>query len=411
MPTYNGFAFAHAFCRRNDILRNEDDYLILLALLWSPNEHLFSPIPDNSEVVPDVLSETVTPFQWFKILEPEEFKIFCETQRKYQDFLNDISASSQIFALRFQDICALILRQRKLLLEYHGWIEDYSTKQKSMSAEISRLINNESMEPPKRGCVIHLMKIALEYIDNLMTNPKNRSKYKSARQRMDRYINAAKKDELEDGENDVLDDIVGLIFERLIMIAFFYPPYKAIGPMYLCWMLEKRLLKLTDPPKEPTNWAFINNKKESLFANKIEWHEERPSTSDEARVYLFDELCVFWEDWADSSIGLSRFLFEKMLPFYLDFMKADILLPESCMTHYFVQYDTAVFSSDPLQRILSVFSDMLQLELDAFPLKLDVNPNLVNDVNNITTDEQYAEFLRKMYTQYFQESEDIIRTA
>jgi len=52
-----------------------------------------------------------------------------------------------------------------------------------------------------------------------------------------------------------------------------------------------------------------------------------------------------------------------------------------------------------------------QLELDAFPLKLDVNPNLVNDVNNITTDEQYAEFLRKMYTQYFQESEDIIRTA
>lgn len=180
--------------------------------------------------------------------------------------------------------------------------------------------------------------------------------------------------------------------------------------MYLCWMLEKRLLKFTDPKKEPTNWTFINNEKESLLANKIEWHGERPSTLDEARVYLFDELCGFWEDWSDSSTELSRFLFEKTLSFYLDFMKADTLLSESCMTHHFVHYDTAVFSSDLLQRILSVFSDMLHLELDAYPIELNVNSQIQNDVSNITTDEQYIDFLQKIYDFCFQESEDRIRT-
>lgn len=91
-------------------------------------------------------------------------------------------------------------------------------------------------------------------------------------------------------------------------------------------------------------------------------------------------------------------------------MKADMLPSESAMSHDFVQYDTAVFSNDLLQRILSVFNTMLQLELDAYPLELNVNSQILNDVSNIKTDEQYTDFLQKMYDWCFQESEDRIRT-
>lgn len=196
-----------------------------MALLWSPNGHLFfQPIESQDVSGIDIAHATIeetASLRGFKSIEPENFEKFCSAQRAYQEFLSNISASSQILALRFQDIRALILRQRKLLQDYHRWIEDYNTKQKGMSAEISQLINNESMEPPERSCVIRLMEIALEYIDNLMTNPKNHSKYEGAKQRMERYIVAAMEDEFEDEENDALDDIVGSIFERLIKIAFF----------------------------------------------------------------------------------------------------------------------------------------------------------------------------------------------
>ena len=33
LPHHNGYAFADAFCRKNDVLHYKDDYLILLALL------------------------------------------------------------------------------------------------------------------------------------------------------------------------------------------------------------------------------------------------------------------------------------------------------------------------------------------------------------------------------------------
>lgn len=42
LPYYNAFAFADAFCKRKNELRKSPDFLILLATLWSPNNHLFA---------------------------------------------------------------------------------------------------------------------------------------------------------------------------------------------------------------------------------------------------------------------------------------------------------------------------------------------------------------------------------
>lgn len=414
LPHHNGYAFADAFCRKNDVLHYKDDYLILLALLWSPNDHLFfQPIESRDVSGIDIahasIEETAS-LRGFKSMEPEKFEKFCSAQSEYQEFLSNVSASSQIFALRFKVIRSLLLTQRELIAEYHTFLKNYEAKRKSIAAEIESLLADETANDLESEYLITLMDIALEYINNLRKNPKNRSKYAAAQQRLERYVTAARKAAFIEDELEALDDIIGSLFERLLKVAAFYAPIEPIGPMYLCWMLENRLLKFANPAKEPRNLLLIDNAREKLFATKIEWHAGRPSTSDEARIYLFDALCTFWEKWFYKSTQLSRFLFEKTLPYYSDFMKADMLPSESAMSHDFVQYDTAVFSNDLLQRILSVFNTMLQLELDAYPLELNVNSQILNDVSNIKTDEQYTDFLQKMYDWCFQESEDRIRT-
>lgn len=415
LPTYNGFAFADAFYKQNDTLCQTDDYLILLALLWSPNDHLFSPTIDSA-FVPGIdikhasIKETAS-LGGFKILEPEKFETYCSAQKEYQVFLNDVSASSQIFKPRFNVIRLLLLKQRRLIAEYHVFLENYKAKIKDMPDEIKSLLADETVNDLESKCLITFMDITLEYIRNLRTNPKNRSKYEAAQQRLERYVDAARVADFTEEEPEALDDIIGSLFERLLKVAAYYPPIEPIGPMYLCWMLEKRLLKFANPAGEPRNLLLINNVREELFATKIEWHAGRPSTSDEARVYLFDALCAFWEKYFGKSTELSRFLFEKTLPYYSDFMKADTLPSKSAMTHDFVRYHTAVFSNELQQRISSVFSSMLKLKYDALSFALSIDPSCLNEFDGIQTKNETMDFLKNICEQCFREADKLIRLA
>lgn len=265
-----------------------------------------------------------------------------------------------------------------------------------MPDEIKSLLADETVNDLESECLITFMGIALEYISNLRTNPKNRSKYEAAQQRLEHYVAAARVADFTEEEPEALDDIIGSLFERLLKVAAYYSPIEPIGPMYLCWMLEKRLLKFANPAGEPRNLLLINNVREELFATKIEWHAGRPSTSDEARVYLFDALCAFWEEYFGKSTELSRFLFEKTLPYYSDFMKADTLPSKSAMTHDFVRYHTAVFSNELQQRISPVFSSMLKLKYDALSFALSIDPSCLNEFDGIQTKNETMDFLKNI---------------
>ncbi len=121
-------------------------------------------------------------------------------------------------------------------------------------------------------CVIKLMKIAQEYLKNLMVESKNRRKYEGAYARISAHIKSANTN-LNDDLGDDADDIIGSIFERMLKIAKHCGAIRPIAPMYLCWMLEYRLLKVTNPQTDDIdkiNLLLTNSKNEELFPLKIE---------------------------------------------------------------------------------------------------------------------------------------------
>ena len=266
-------------------------------------------------------------------------------------------------------------------------------------------------------CVIRLMKIAQEYLKNLMVESKNRRKYEGAYDRISAYIKSANtdfNDDLDDDADEVIaDDIIGSIFERMLKIAKHCDAIRPIGPMYLCWMLEYRLLKVTNPQTDDIdkiNLLLTNSKNEELFPLKIEWHASRPSVSDESRVYLFDEICVLWEEYIDANTALSKFLFEKTLPYYREFLKCDRQLqPAESITHHYVHYDPYVFSSELLQRCLSVFQQMFTLHVSDFPVRLRITDDTLRFLGE-TTNTPIPETLQQLYDQYFKPVTDICKS-
>ena len=343
LPHQNAFAFANAFCKQNAVLRSSPDYLVLLSILWSPNAHIFIPESDR-EWFQTPISNAATPTQLFQALEPEQFEAYYRAWSDYRLFRCSISSTSQDFPRRFNAIRKLLLQQRDLFAQYDKWLREYTAQKTHLKSTVNKIIASESMDDIPDDCVIRLMKIAQEYLKNLMVESKNRRKYEGAYDRISAYIKSANtdfNDDLDDDADEVIaDDIIGSIFERMLKIAKHCDAIRPIGPMYLCWMLEYRLLKVTNPQTDDIdkiNLLLTNSKNEELFPLKIEWHASRPSVSDESRVYLFDEICVLWEEYIDANTALSKFLFEKTLPYYREFLKCDRQLqPAESITHHYV---------------------------------------------------------------------------
>lgn len=350
----------------------------------------------------------------FKEFEPKQFETYCEALQARQLFQCNVSSTSKIFYLRFKAIRTLLLKQRKLTSNYREWFQQYLSKRKHMAAEINEIIADESLDDIPMECTIKLMKIAQEYLKNLMVDPKNRSKYTSAYERISQYIMYSEITENDDNSSDEVnkeaDDIVGSIFERMLKIARHCTSLRQIAPMYLCWLLEHRLLKITDPKTDKVNLLLTDSKTEDLFPLKKEWHASKPSVSDQSRVYLFDEICALWEYYVDDNTALSRFLFEKTLPYYRDFMKSNhsIQAPNT-ITHQYVDYNIAIFSNDLLQRGLSVFHDMLELQLFKFPIPLISTDDMFRSAYKISKNYDIGKLLPELYTRCFQRSESYIQ--
>lgn len=416
LPHQNAFAFANAFCKQNAVLRSSPDYLVLLSILWSPNAHIFIPESDR-EWFQTPISNAATPTQLFQALEPEQFEAYYRAWSDYRLFRCSISSTSQDFPRRFNAIRKLLLQQRDLFAQYDKWLREYTAQKTHLKSTVNKIIASESMDDIPDDCVIRLMKIAQEYLKNLMVESKNRRKYEGAYDRISAYIKSANtdfNDDLDDdADEEIADDIIGSIFERMLKIAKHCDAIRPIGPMYLCWMLEYRLLKVTNPQTDDIdkiNLLLTNSKNEELFPLKIEWHTSRPSVSDESRVYLFDEICVLWEEYIDANTALSKFLFEKTLPYYREFLKCDCQLqPAESITHHYVHYDPYVFSSELLQRCLSVFQQMFTLHVSDFPVRLRITDDTLRFLGE-TTNTPIPETLQQLYDQYFKPVTDICKS-
>ena len=416
LPHQNAFAFANAFCKQNAVLRSSPDYLVLLSILWSPNAHIFIPESDR-EWFQTPISNAATPTQLFQALEPEQFEAYYRAWSDYRLFRCSISSTSQDFPRRFNAIRKLLLQQRDLFAQYDKWLREYTAQKTHLKSTVNKIIASESMDDIPDDCVIRLMKIAQEYLKNLMVESKNRRKYEGAYDRISAYIKSANtdfNDDLDDDADEVIaDDIIGSIFERMLKIAKHCDAIRPIGPMYLCWMLEYRLLKVTNPQTDDIdkiNLLLTNSKNEELFPLKIEWHASRPSVSDESRVYLFDEICVLWEEYIDANTALSKFLFEKTLPYYREFLKCDRQLqPAESITHHYVHYNPYVFSSELLQRCLSVFQQMVTLHVSDFPVRLRITDDTLRFLGE-TTNTPIPETLQQLYDQYFKPVTDICKS-
>lgn len=416
LPHQNAFAFANAFCKQNAVLRSSPDYLVLLSILWSPNAHIFIPESDR-EWFQTPISNAATPTQLFQALEPEQFEAYYRAWSDYRLFRCSISSTSQDFPRRFNAIRKLLLQQRDLFAQYDKWLREYTAQKTHLKSTVNKIIASESMDDIPDDCVIRLMKIAQEYLKNLMVESKNRRKYEGAYDRISAYIKSANtdfNDDLDDdADEEIADDIIGSIFERMLKIAKHCDAIRPIGPMYLCWMLEYRLLKVTNPQTDDIdkiNLLLTNSKNEELFPLKIEWHASRPSVSDESRVYLFDEICVLWEEYIDANTALSKFLFEKTLPYYREFLKCDCQLqPAESITHHYVHYDPYVFSSELLQRCLSVFQQMFTLHVSDFPVRLRITDDTLRLLGE-TTNTPIPETLQQLYDQYFKPVTDICKS-
>ena len=398
LPYYNAFAFADAFCKRKNELRKSPDFLILLATLWSPNNHLFAR-PVDVEKYPSIelpmlstlhstnlflqrhvkfllggnsLTNALDYFKLYQMLAPRNFAAYCNEESNFLRFISDMSQHSYLFNLRFLSNVELLVLQRQSIAEYKQWESNY-VSHKRIKSEIKAFLEENSSKDISLEMIIRLLEIAQEYIKNLRTDSKNNSKYKPIYERISKYIKAAKNDNICTEDNLDMDDPIGSIFERMLKISIYFDPLNRIGPMYLCWMIENRLIKFSKYDADSFNYSLDTNP-EKTFPYKNSWHNGGRTVSDVAHVYLFDTLCAWWKnEKINFSMPLSVFLFERTLPCYSDFLLVgNNPLTDPKITHQLVTYSDLRFSSSYLPTCLSATADMLCINPDWFPLPFPV---------------------------------------
>lgn len=357
LPTNNRYVFTKAFLQKAGQLQHDKRYLILLSLFWSPIGHLLGTartVVDDFEESTE-LHKTLTRYEE---LEPACYKKLMTFMQDFKAFNLDIHPDSLNLPLRLNEYQALLMSQKAQHNEFKSWRSDYDARRPNMRAETLALHRSEQAKSPDSQLVLDLLRIFHEYVTNLTVDSKNRTKYQVVLERVSSYIHAFKS-ELEEEDSAVddffeADDAIGSIFTQILRNAIDYPALAPIGPAYICWLFKNRIFKIGNPTKEDVNLLLVNSKKEELFRLNTDWHRS-PSIPDQAQIYLFDELCALWEKYDLGSIKLSCYLFERSMPYYRDFIRADFKMPpeKPVLTHRYVSYDVSSFTNEFLQLSLS----------------------------------------------------------
>jgi len=384
LPYHNFYALSRAISKRDVRLHKDNDYLILLVSAWSPIQHLLGTFTTRVTFPADF------DLHLLERCEPEKFRQFWDGLTGAEDFYRNSCESSLNVPLRVQAYYKLMCNQWEMICAHKNWVDKYNEHQSAMAKEIAQLKAKDDYEPVDYTVLKKFAQIFEEYVKNLMVDPKNRRKYKPVLERVRKYIGGLQEEEDEGEDSTEADDVLGTIFEQLIINATRYDPLSSIGPIYVCWIFKNRIIKIGNAASKHINLMLNESDANDCFPFNDTFHADGPSIADESQIYLFDEICQLWNEYNLGDTRLSKFLFERITPFYLDFMKTDTKKEPSQdrVTHQYVSYPVATFSSYFLQRSEGCISKMLYFSPEVFSLPLD-DKDWIHYLNSPEKDTKY----------------------
>lgn len=360
-------------------MRDDPDYLVLLAILWSCPEHLLG--SSYTPVQKLFYTDATDRLLWkYEEVYPEKCDRLIGELQKLNTFSADISEQSINLVHWYHSYRALLEKQKRIIKEYEEWRQKAAKGWSKIPEECKKLQKKyQEGSQSEEEMSLRLAEIFLEYVRNKRKDSRYRARYEDVEQRVGRYVEAWRRSlyegkAAEDPEDEeILDDMIGTNFDRLRFNATKHELLCAIGPAYICWIFANRILKIGNPRTKKVN-LFMNEKElGDLFSINDKWHEGPASIADRAEVYMFDALCELWGQENLASPELSRMLFARSLPIHQEFMKANHPLTGTAekptVRTEFCTYENAVFSDEFLQRIFSTVPKMLRMSVEAARLK------------------------------------------
>ncbi len=377
LPTQNFYMFSKELMRRDGELSKKDDYLILLTALCCQNNHLMGTWYDDTAIQQSIGEEVRISLKLYESCEPEMYAKYINECSHFQLFCRYTCVSSVICHRRFKAFVSTWKNIAQIVPLYFKWKNVYEKAARQKHSNLYGVKNDEAMETPPWEVVHDVLKIFEEYIRNLSRDPKNKSKYEKPLEAVGECIKAIEDELVESGEDETLADKVEQRISKILTYATQYEPFSLIGPLYVCWILEKRIFKIVAPSERIV--GFTLNEKDPFPVNE-QHHIHTLTIADEAKNYLFDALLGVWEKRNLGDIGLSQFLFERTMPLYSDFMKFDSIIDRNLetyeaqnskhVTHKFCNYPTGKYTNLFLQRVSKDLTESLKVTPSLFPYRI-----------------------------------------
>ena len=385
LPTQNFYMFSKELMQRDCELSKRDDYLILLTALCCQNNHLMGTWYDDTAIQQSIGGEARSSLELYESCEPEMYAKYINECARFQLFCRYTSASSMICHTRFKACVSTWKDFAQIVPVYFKWKNVYEKATRQKHPNLYGVKNDDAMETPPWEFVHDVLKIFEEYICNLSRDSKNKSKYKKPLKAIRKCIKEMedKLGETEEGEiDDTLSDKIEQRISKILSYATQYEPFSIIAPLYVCWILEKRIFKIVESSERMV--GFTLNEKDPFPVNE-QHHIHKLTIADQAKIYLFDALLGVWENWNLGDTSLSQFLFERTMPLYSDFMKFDSIIDRNLetygaqnskhVTHKFYNYPIGEYTNLFLQRVSKDLSESLKVTPNLFPYKMWVTEN------------------------------------
>lgn len=423
LPTQNFYMFSKALMQRDWELSKRDDYLILLTALCCQNNHLMGTWYDDTAIQQSIGGEARTSLELYESCEPEMYAKYINECARFQLFCRYTSASSMICHTRFKACVSTWNDFAQIVPVYFKWKNVYEKATRQKHPNLYGVKNDDAMETPPWEFVHDVLKIFEEYICNLSRDSKNKSKYKKPLKAIRKCIKEMedKLGETEEGEIDeTLSDKIEQRISKILSYATQYEPFSLIGPLYVCWILEKRIFKIVESSERMV--GFTLNEKDPFPVNE-QHHIHKLTIADQAKIYLFDALLGVWENWNLGDTSLSQFLFERTMPLYSDFMKFDSIIDRNLetygaqnskhVTHKFYNYPTGEYTNLFLQRVSKDLSESLKVTPNLFPYEMWVTENewcryIRDDKDDPPSADPYFQYSRKHFILVFKTDKTLL---
>lgn len=408
IPTDNYCVFADFLIDNTPKLYQNKEWLILLAALFNPISHLLeSRTPFFEECLKSPVA--IKQMEAFKALFPQKFDAVINAFIALEIFSITYNDSSLTLPLRLQEFTKALEKQHEYMQALEQFLGNYQDNKKTAKDQWrQKQVNDETKaggeeyektdreELKADSQTFMILKIFLEYVQNLQVEDKNRSKYRQIRENVSNCVNLYEKfiidtvnaadDTDTDMDDDITSDIIWANFKRILFMAT-HEPYQEIGPAYIYWIFSKRIFKLGEPKTtdvdKPYQVSFLLGNERDFFPLNKKTHMQNATITDQANVHLFNSLCQFWEREELGEVGFSKFLLFRTMPIYADFLTFNPNpLRESRnkdIQHKYCNYHIAEFTNSLFVRLFASVSDSLFQSVKKWNFKQNISSAAVKN--------------------------------